>query len=633
MNIALLWHMHQPDYRNEKGEFILPWVFLHAIKDYYDMPYIASQYNVKVSFNLTPILIEQLQEYINRGPSCDRMLQLLLKKTEQVSQEEREAIQKLCHTLHPKTMAYGLHERFFSLFEKEKLNNKELNDLEVFFLLSWCGNYLRNSDPFIQSLLQKDSFSQIEKERLLQTLFAFLPSILPLYKSLQDAGKISVATTPYSHPILPLLLDVNVAKEANPSITLPQKPLSLKEDALLHIQKAKEIYKDIFGKNSKGFWPAEGAVDEKSVALYKQEGIEWIATDEMILQKSGGSDKYSPYSFNGIKIFFRDHELSDLIGFVYKNFPAQEAVKDFAQRLPEKGTIFVILDGENAWEHYPKNGWEFLNAFYEMLESKSTITFDEATSLTSKTLDRLSPGSWIYGNFDTWIGDEEKNRAWELLFQTKRDTLHHSQDPFIQQHFLLAEASDWFWWYGYGHYTEFALEFDAIYRNHLIAIYKHLGIVPPTDITTPIVGSHAIQAFLNEPKGYIYPIIDGKVTSFFEWLGSGYLDERVSSTMQSSFTVQKLFWGENEKSLFFRIDAEDIKSLDFRIFFDEDEVAIKRRATDSIAEIEIDKSSCNKKYFEVRIEVYKDTRLLQIIPSTTRLFIRIDNDYSKNWFV
>lgn len=625
--------MHQPDYRDEKGFFTLPWVFLHAIKDYYDMPYIVSQYSVKVSFNLTPILIEQLQDYIQKGPSCDKNIRLLLKKTDQLTQTEKRTLQKLCKTVHPHTMGYDLDDRFFTLFEKEDLNNEELNDLEVYFLLCWCGNYLRNTNPLIQSLLRKSSFTQGEKEHLIDTLFSFLPSILPLYKKMQDEKKIAISTTPYSHPILPLLLDIGVAKEANPAIPLPKHPLSLQDDAVLHIQKAKEIYKAVFGKDPKGFWPAEGAVDEKSVALYKKENITWIATDEAILYKSEESDKYSPYSFEGVKIFFRDHELSDLLGFVYKNFPADQAVKDFAQRLPQKGTLFIILDGENAWEYYPKNGWDFLNALYAMLENNETITFDEASSLQSKRLKKLAPGSWIYGNFDTWIGDEEKNRAWELLFQTKRDSLHHSKDAYVQRQFLLAETSDWFWWYGYGHFTEFSQEFDTLFRMHLMAIYTHLGITPPNDIRVPIVGSHSMQATINEPQGYIYPVIDGKVTSFFEWLDSGYLNEEVSSTMQSNFAIQKLFWGENESSIFFRMDGEDIALLDCRIFFDEDEIQISSMAKDEIIEFEIDKNGCKKKEFEVRIEIYKKKKLLQIVPSTTRLYIRIDNDYSIHWFV
>ncbi|BCD60342.1 MULTISPECIES: glycoside hydrolase family 57 protein [unclassified Nitratiruptor] len=632
MKIAILWHMHQPDYRDEKGVFTLPWVFLHAIKDYYDMPYIAAQYNVKVSFNLTPILIEQLRDYIQKGPSCDRILQLFLKKTDFLTKEEKNTLQKVCKTVHPQTMGYGLNHRFFTLIEKEDLDDEELNDLEVYFLLSWCGNYLRNTNSFIQSLLRKSGYTQEEKEHLIQNLFSFLPSILPFYRKLQDDGKIAVSTTPYSHPILPLLLDINVAKEANPSITLPKQPLSLQDDAILHIQKAKELYKTVFGKEPKGFWPAEGAVDEKSVTLYKQENIAWIATDEAILYKSEESDKYSPYAFEGVKIFFRDHELSDLLGFVYKDFPADKAVEDFSQRLPQKGSVFIILDGENAWEYYPKNGWDFLNALYAMLEEKDTLTYDEAATLQAKPLKRLAPGSWIYGNFDTWIGDEEKNRAWELLFQTKRDSMHHAQDTFVQHQFLLAETSDWFWWYGYGHYTEFAQEFDTLFRSHLMAIYKHLGINPPQDIRIPIVGAHSMQAIINEPRGYIYPIIDGKVTSFFEWLDSGYLDEK-SSTMQSNFVIQKLFWGENESSIFFRMDGDGVALLDCRCFFDEDEVQIKRVAKDEIIEIEIDKKSCQKKEFEVRIEIFKEKRLLQILPSTTRLYIRIDNDYTRYWFV
>ncbi len=630
MSVAILWHMHQPDYRDEQGVFFMPWVFLHAIKDYYDMPYIAIQYNVKLTFNLTPILLEQLQCYIQKGPLNDRFLSLLLKHPSRLEQTERDFVQKICKTVQFETMVKPL-PYFAKLFEKKEYSHEEFIDLEVWFLLAWCGNYLRRNDPMIGQSLQKKSFGQEEKERLVDQLFAFLPKIVPFYNELFQKGSIALSTTPYTHPILPLLLDIHVAKEANPNTFLPMDGLSLKDDAIMHIKKAKEIYKTHFGQNPKGFWPAEGAVDEKSVKLYKEHGIEWIATDEAILKKSGGDDPHAIYEYDGVKIFFRDHTLSDLIGFVYRHFDAKEAAEDFMKRI-QKDT-FVILDGENAWEYYPQNGLPFLQSLYERLQTIETFTFDEATQKSSNKLSRLAPGSWIYGDFNTWVGDEEKNRAWDLLFQTKRDFYHHPSDDLrIQQHFLDAEASDWFWWYGEGHYTEYAKEFDKLFRNHLIQIYKILGLSVPKDLLSPIVGSHTIHTYINEPKEYIYPIIDGRITSFFEWLGSGYLDER-GDTMQSNELVQRIFWGENEESLFFRLDSQRPKELDVTIYFDEETVTPDAIAKDEIIEIEISKKSLHSQKFEVRFEILENGKIVQILPSLTRLFIQIGNDYAKNWFV
>ncbi len=630
MSVAFLWHMHQPDYRDAQGRFFMPWVFLHAIKDYYDMPWILSHFDVQVTFNLTPILIEQLQEYIDQGPSCDYFLDLLLRPCDQLEEKDKNFIQKICKTAHYETMVRPI-PRFAELYHKSKYSDEELGDLEVCFLLAWCGNYLRE-DEEIAKLLQERRFSQEQKETLVKKLFDFLPTILPLYRSLYQKGQIALSTTPYTHPILPLLLDISVAKEANPATILPKDGIKMKEDARLHIERALQIFEHHFGQKPRGFWPAEGAVDEKSVQLYQEYGIEWIATDEAILYKSGGQDPTKTYQFNGVRIFFRNHTLSDLIGFTYRFYDPDQAVEDFVGRLPGKGIAFVILDGENAWEHYPQNGLPFLKKLYSRLATYGTLNFDEAAKKRAKKLSHLAPGSWIYGDFNTWVGDEEKNRAWELLFQTKRDIIHHpTQDPDITRHFLAAEASDWFWWYGRGHYTEFAKEFDELFRAHLVRIYELAGLAVPKDLLIPILGAHTIQAVLNEPTEYIYPIIDGRVSSFFEWLGSGYLDEG-GDTMQANMAVRRLFWGENEQNIFFRLDSDMAKELDVQIFFDESRITPTKMAKDEIIEIAIEKKELPKE-FEVRIEIYKAGKIIQILPSSTRLFITIGGEYAKNWFV
>ncbi len=393
-NLVLYFHMHQPDYR-KKGIFFMPWVFLHSIKDYYDMPYIASKYNVKVNFNLTPILIEQINEYIKNGIKADKFLTLFVKHPNELNENEKNYLLKILKSLTSKMIN---SERLKELFLKDSFSDGEFIDFEVLFLLSWCGGYLKSQD-FIKEFLNKKSFKNEDKKILVDYLLKFLEKILPFYKKLQNKEKISVTTTPYTHPILPLLIDINVAKKANPATSLPQNPLSLKDDAILHIKKAKEIYKSVFGKYPFAFWPAEGAVDEESVKLYKNENIKLIATDEAILKKSGFNDIYKIYEFNDVKIIFRDHTLSDLIGFSYKNFDAKSAADDFYKRIQKRGIISVILDGENAWEYYENNGIDFLNELYKRLEKVNTLSLKEVLNLESKKLNYLSPGSWIYGDF------------------------------------------------------------------------------------------------------------------------------------------------------------------------------------------------------------------------------------------
>ena len=638
MNIVLLWHMHQPDYRDESGCFLMPWVFLHGIKDYYDMPWILSRSRAKAGFNLTPILIEQLEAYIDRGPECDRFLQLWSKDSASLDAKEREGLLHIIRTAQYPTMVRPL-PRFAELYDRESYSDAELTDLELCYLLAWCGPYLRTQNETVKALLAKGrGFDAADKTKLLKALFDFLPKILPLYATLQKQGRISVSTTPYTHPILPLLIDIQTAKAADPSTSLPADGFSLEEDAKLHIQKAQAIYRRLFGSDPVGMWPAEGAVDPRSAHLFQEAGVQWIATDEAILARSGDGDPYAPYDYQGIRIFFRDHTLSDLIGFSYRNLPADAAVEDFRKRLEDKrGTLFVILDGENAWEYYPDNGQPFLEGFYRMLESFETLTCDEAAKLPARTLDNLAPGSWIDGNFRTWIGDAEKNRAWELLFQTRLDVKHHGmeKDEAIRAEFLAAEASDWFWWYGEGHATEFAREFDRLYREHLIHIYERLRLPVPPDLRLPIVGTHPIHALVNEPKEPIHPVIDGRITSFFEWMGSGVIDERSGGgAMQYTSTpVERIYWGCDEAAFYFRLDSPRAADLKVRLFFDEAEITPQRIAQKEIVEIAVSKKALQKEKAEVRFEIALDGENVAILPGVARLFISRKPDYAGNWFV
>ena len=630
--VAFLWHMHQPSYEKD-GVLQMPWVFLHSIKDYYDMPWIAAKESVKVTFNLTPTLLEQISLY-QKGAEVDRFLTLLLQK----EPEDRDFILKVCKsTRSPMRKGFWRYEE---LYQKDELTEQELLDCEVLFLLCWCGNFLRRNNALVQKLIQKQQhFTYEEKLSLIEELLRFVSTIIPFYAKLYKEKKIDLSTTPYYHPIVPLLLDVTVAKEADPTIELPHNPISLRDDAKLHIQKSIDLFKRLFGAAPKGFWPAEGAVDAKSAALYKEHGIEWIATDEAILKKSGHTNIYTPYSYQDMTIFFRDHTLSDLIGFTYKNIEAKEAAQDFTNRIEsiDEELVSIIVDGENAWEYYPDNGYPFLTNLYRTL-AKTTrfVGMSDAKRLEAAKLQKLAPGSWIYANFNTWIGDEEKNRAWELLFATKREALRvGKEDPLVTQHFLEAECSDWFWWYGKGHYTEYAKEFDELYRSHLITIYHLLGLPHPKALDIPIVGAHSLQTFINKPKNYIYPVIDGKVTSFFEWLDAGFIDERGGATMQQvTNIIDAIYYGQNEERFFLRLDGDmqKVKNATLHIYFEQKELPFII-AIETIAEIAIEKKFFSSSQGIIEIAIKQEDKTLQILPSLTTLVVDLDEDYTKNWFI
>ena len=668
LELSFLWHMHQPDYRDAQGIIRMPWVFLHAIKDYYDMPWMLSKFpDLKASFNLTPPLIEQLKLYEDPLEN-DYFLMLWHQDPEALTDQEKKWLIKTCKSSNYDTMIKPL-PRYRELYEKEEMNKEELIDLEILFLLSWCGPYLRMNNSLIQTLLNKErSYTANDKQMLLEVLTRFIAGILPFYASLLRSGQIALSTTPYNHPILPLLIDMENVLRANPHSKMPDDPLSLKEDAVEQVKRAVTLYKETFGQMPVGFWPAEGAVDEESVEIYKNMGIKWIATDEAILFKSLGtkerSSLYHPYNIRGLNIYFRDHALSDLFGFDYRFKHSEEAVEHFMSEISalvseEKKSVFVILDGENAWEYYQDNAYPFFMKLYENISKNSwcqTVTMDEVVKEESTTLERLAPGSWIWGDFSTWSGHPEKNKGWELIFQTKRDVLNRSSfisseiAEKIKFHFLAAECSDWFWWYGDDHATDFALEFDNLFRHHLINIYQLLEIQVPSNLFTPIIENKSVASSLLKPQSYIYPKVDGRTSSFFEWIGCGVVDEsRIFSTMDRvRGPVEKIRFGHNETMVFIAFEGtiENLKKASLVLIIEELSKTI-RLPLAQITQLEgvrmrigtMIEMALPRKLFEdlqgvhLRFEIEEKGKIIQTLPGFGALEIDLDENYSKNWYI
>ncbi len=672
LNLCFFWHMHQPDYRDSSGVMTMPWVFLHAIKDYYEMPWLLSSHKgLKSSFNITAPLIEQINLYQDPLKN-DYFLSLWDLHPSMLDEEAKKWLIKTCRSTQYDTMVKP-HPRFDMLYQKESLSDEEIIDFEVLFILAWCGNYLREENSVVQEMLrQKSAFLQSDKRRLLETLTTFMGTILPFYASLQKEGVISLSTTPYNHPILPLLIDIKNAKRANAHTPLPDNPLSLKEDAVLQVERSIELYEKTFGTQPTGFWPAEGAVDEESIEIYKAHGIRWIATDEAILFKSLEDDTrsnlYRPYRYNGINIGFRDHGMSDLIGFNYRFKSGHDATEHFMQTLEpiaegeEDPTIFVILDGENAWEFFENNAYDFFTTLYHRLSETSwchTLTMEEASALNSVAkLEKLAPGSWIHGEFNTWSGHPEKNRAWELIFQTRRDvdnytgSISASVSEKVKFHFLASECSDWFWWYGDDHVTDFAFEFDALFREHLITIYRLLEMQPPSDLFEPIITHKSSVLFLIKPQTSISPLIDGRDSSFFEWLGCGTIDEsKLYSTMDRvRGPIEKIHYGHNREKVFFALEGEMVSlkapGMQLQITVEElgEQFSVNMNAPTETDEIElaIDERiefSLARSLFQgnsrvhLRFEIVQEHKIIQTMPGFGSLLIDLDETYIQNWFV
>lgn len=678
MNLSFIWHMHQPDYRDESGIMQMPWVFLHAIKDYYDMPWMLERHNgLKATFNVTPPLIRQLKLYYDNPQNNDKFLDLWLRDISSLDMTEYSWMMKICRSSTYDTVVSKIAS-YDELYKKESYNHHEFFDLEVLFVLSWCGVYLRTNSKIVKDMLQKGrGFVYEDKLSLLHELTQFVRGIFDYYIELREKNIISISTTPLNHPILPLLLDMNSAKVANPSTNIPKHPISLKEDALLQIERAKELFEDTFGFQPDGFWPAEGAVDENSVALLSECGVKWIATDQEILFRSLNSrDKanlYQPYDYNNMCMAFRDHELSDLIGFTYRFWEPKLAAKNFTSLLSSindshsDATVFIILDGENAWEFYDNNAFDFFDALYMNLNSTpwlKTLHMQDVYKLDKKRLNRLAAGSWIHGEFNTWVGHKEKSRGWELIFVTKRDYEHHKESldeatkAKITEHFLASECSDWFWWYGDDHFTEFGLEFDKLFRSHLIAVYNLMKIAPPLDLFEPIIQNRSSVDFWLKPQSYISPDIDGRHGSFFEWIGSGVVYEnRTSSTMDMpKGPVKKIFYGQDDEYIYFAFDTyiETMKQCRvLRLIIDpigfNEEINIDfttqkqycRKSGEIVfdvafenwLEIKIETGSIQRQKLNFRFELSSGDAVIQTLPSFGELEIDMENDFSDRWFV
>jgi len=558
--VAFLWHMHQPYYRNPVGgEYRMPWTFLHATKDYYDMLALAAEAGARVTFNLVPSLLDQLEDYADPGVS-DTFLDPVRAHPAELDADARADLVPRLFFSHLANQITPL-PRYLELHEKAHrratggggdLADQELQDLEVLFLLSWTGEVVRAEEEPVQRLLRKGrGFTQSDKLALLAVLHRLAGRTVGAFRDAQEQGAVEISTTPYYHPILPLLLDMQSARMALPQVTLPVIQRGFGDDAAAQVRSAVERYQAAFGRPPAGFWPSEGSVSAATLNLLAGAGLSWAATDEDVLAASLGrplegaarAELYRPHAYRGtggreLSVFFRDKVLADLIGFSYASWDEGLAARDFVGRLAalaagpaRDGTISVILDGENAWEFYRQNAAPFLRALYRGIAAHPDLrfaTFSECRD-GGRPLPRVHAGSWIYGSFSTWVGHPEKNRAWELLERTRcrlvemEPGLSPAQRELAWREIHIAEGSDWFWWLGDDHYSPVAGEFDQLFRLHLMNVYQLAGLEPPAELHAPIK-SGVRQGLLEIPTGPVAPRLDGMVSSYFEWLPAGRFD-------------------------------------------------------------------------------------------------------------
>jgi alpha-amylase/alpha-mannosidase (GH57 family) len=432
-----------------------------------------------------------------------------------------------------------------------------------------------------------------------------LKQIIPTYRRLQDNGQIEISTTPYYHPILPLVYDTDIAKRSSPEARMPTKRFHYPEDAQAQVDMAVASYCQLFGQPPRGIWPAEGAVCEEIVPLFANAGISWIATDQNILalslqdaalkrDRKGSLDPasmrllYRPYQFQkeqaSIVILFRDQFLSDLIGFQYAYWKPEDAAVDLVKRLlhiqatlQQDGhpyLVTILLDGENCWEHYKDDGLDFLRHLYGHLSDSKALRFTTPSVFlgdykVDQRLQRLHAGSWINQNFSIWIGHPEDNKSWEYLARARKDIQHHiersgealapEQISRAKKLLYIAEGSDWNWWYGDEHSSGVDEEFGLLYRSHLMNAYTALGVKPPAYLNVPIKSKGEMGRLL-PPRAFIMPTLDGRDTNYYEWLPAGRYDPTVGggSMHQTRFLVRRIYYGFDSRTFYLRIDPDPV---------------------------------------------------------------------------
>ena len=527
-----MWHMHQPDYRvPNTGVYQQPWTYLHAIKDYVDMAmHLEANSKAKVIVNFTPVLLEQIDDYAhqltnylnNATPITDPLLNALtLDAIPNDAQRKLELIE-WCSRAHEEN-AIKRYQPYQELIDivttvKQKpnsviyLSQQFFFDLLVWYHIVWLAENVQRNDIRVKRLIsKKEFFDATDRRELITLIHEIITSIIPRYRKLAESKQIELSTTPYTHPIIPLLIDLKVTKQAMPDAPLPDSNLYPEGEvrARWHVENSINIFEHYFGFKPVGCWPSEGAVSEASTKLIQDYGFEWLATGQGVFHNSVNSvaDKNTHEQFQlnrpnqlseqKIHCFFRDDGLSDLIGFEYSKWHADDAVANFIHHLTElakqeeiddDSIVSVILDGENAWEHYPMNGYYFLGTLYKELADHpniNLITFADYLAqdqVKPQKLPALIAGSWVYGTLSTWIGSQDKNMGWDMLCDAKQcydetlKTQSFTQDELVKIDYQLAvcESSDWFWWFGDYNSEDSVSDFEKMYRNNLNELYKLL---------------------------------------------------------------------------------------------------------------------------------------------------------------
>ena len=610
VSLALMWHQHQPYYPDDvSGENPMPWVRLHGTKDYLGMAlHLEEVPEFRCTINLVPSLIVQILGYVN-GAS-DSHLRVSRLPADGLAHEDAIYLLDNFFMANADAMIRP-HPRYNELYHKRGLGSdsaeaaihrfreRDIRDLQVWSNLSWMHPLLFEKDLELREFKAKgERYSESDKNWLLDKQRDLLGQIIPLHKKLAERGQVELTTTPFYHPIMPLLFDKRLAREAMPDVNLPKFKDGYPEDAEVHVRRAVDQHQQIFGERPKGMWPSEGSVCQSMIPLLARHGIEWIATDEEILgcslngkvgRDSRGHVRYPELLYRpwkvteageDLSIVFRDHSMSDQVGFHYQRTSGTTAAADFLGKLHAIGDacrqnpatlVPVILDGENCWEYYPDGGVSFLRSLYQNAVRDRRIkpvTVGEflRDHPPVDTIPRLFSGSWISHNFAIWIGHPEDNRAWDAIQETRlylvkeAKTGRHNPESVSKawEELYIAEGSDWFWWYGDDHSSALDALFDHLFRKHLRNIYSLLGGDPPGNLFAPISRAVPHRSIHAQPTSFLHVTIDGRST-YFEWINAAHYrcgSERGTMALVTKGLLLGVWFCFSADSLLIRVDTQ-----------------------------------------------------------------------------
>jgi alpha-amylase/alpha-mannosidase (GH57 family) len=608
LRVVIMWHQHQPFYKDlVTGQYRLPWTRLHALKDYYGMVKLLDEFpQVHQTFNLVPSLITQIQDYVS-GDAQDPFLQVASKPAKDLTEKERRFALQYLFQANPVNVI-GRYPRYRELFEKfhnagdspekaEKyFQTQDFTDLQVLSQIGWFDEYFLAEKGIAELIRKERNYSLEDQQFIVAQERDLLARVLPVHTDAAKKGLIEISTSAFYHPILPLLCDTEIGAVSSPGLPLPQNRYRHPEDAREQLLRGLDLHEKVFGLRPQGVWPSEGSVSEEALTIAHRIGVQWMATDEGVLGRtlgtnfsrdgnghlnSDGAHKlYTIYRYEKhdtvMNMLFRDHTLSDLIGFVYSGMPPQDAannlihkIKDSARPVLDSGQdamVPIILDGENAWEYYPESGREFLRRFYEALQNDPAIeavTVSEAIARHKNFshLNSLMPGSWINANFNVWIGAPEDNKSWDYLYQARNFYAHaapgatEAQRQLAFEEIMIAEGSDWNWWYGPEHHSANDRDFDELYRKHLSNVYQALGGIPPDYLAQPIASAGSRPTFTPQ-SAYIHPRVTGDMVRYFEWMGAARYtaDQRSGAMHGKQFLMDEVFAGIDDEYVYGRLD-------------------------------------------------------------------------------